>query len=343
MPAPNKTSARPAATARPAAVATKPAAVAQKPAVTAPAAQKPAATSAPVPASTPVAQKPVAAAVGTALAPANSGGALAVLDDEIASMIGGGQGSENVTAAERAIPFIVLLQDLSPQTKQSRPEFVEGARPGLFFNTATLEVLGETVTLIPCYFSRVITEWKPRKEGGGFVGIHAYNPDMLTAGVRDGSVVHTDHGTDLVDTHQHFCLLVRPDRPPEPVLVPMKSTSIAVSRRWNNAIAAPKQLASGQIVANPARYLCAYEFSSTEQSNDQGTWSQWVLGQQQILANDAANFPLIKQANAFANSCAGENVKIDYNDMDKQGASGGAQDSDGPPGDLDAGSNEIEA
>jgi hypothetical protein len=338
----NKTQSKPAAAAaRPAAAAAKPAtpsarstpAAAARPAAMSPPA-KPAAALAAKPATTPV---PPVAKPATAVVPANQGGAVAVIDEDIAAMIGGGQGSENVTAAERAIPFVVLLQDLSPQTKKTRPEYIEGASPGQFFNTATQEVLGETVTLVPCYFSRVITEWKPRKEGGGFVGIHAYDPAILAAGIREGSIVHTDRGTDLVDTHQHFCLLLRDGRPPEPVLVPMKSTSIAVSRRWNNAIDAPKLLANGQTVPNPARYLCSYEFGTTEQSNDQGAWYQWVLGAQQILANDPANWPLIKQANAFANSCSRENVKVDYAEMPSAAPSDAPE---GAPADID---NEIEA
>ena len=59
-----------------------------------------------------------------------------------------GRGMEEADKDSYAIPFLAILQGLSPQI-----ESVEGARPGMICNTITNELFKECL-VIPCYYQR---------------------------------------------------------------------------------------------------------------------------------------------------------------------------------------------
>lgn len=263
--------------------------------------------------------------------------AVAKIDEDVAAMLGGGVGNENVTADTRATPFLLILQDLSPQVKTKMAGYVQGAKPGMFFRTDT-QALFDKVKVVPVYFSRVLIEWVPRDAGGGFVSVSPFSVQLLATTKREGIHNVLPNGNHLVDTHQHFCLMLNEEGPPEPVLIAMKSTNLKVSRRWNSTISAPKMLSNGQVIPDPARYLCSYELSTEEEANESGSWWQWAIGNQVCLANDSSNWPLIKAANALANQLGAGNVKVDYNEMETAGTTAGP--AEGAPQDLD---NEIDA
>lgn len=62
-----------------------------------------------------------------------------------------GAGLEHVESRYLIIPHLRLLQSGSPQAKRSDPAYVEGAREGLFINTASGELF-EKVLFVPCRF-----------------------------------------------------------------------------------------------------------------------------------------------------------------------------------------------
>jgi len=52
------------------------------------------------------------------------------------------EGFEDISTQTMAIPFIRVLQTLSPQLNKKKPEYVEEAQEGMFFNTVTKKVYG---------------------------------------------------------------------------------------------------------------------------------------------------------------------------------------------------------
>ena len=48
-----------------------------------------------------------------------------------------GAGQEDITAADVSIPFLRILQQMSPQCVRSKGEYIEGAQSGQIFNTVT--------------------------------------------------------------------------------------------------------------------------------------------------------------------------------------------------------------
>jgi len=108
-----------------------------------------------------------------------------------------GQGFEGQTRDDLSIPFINILQPLSPQL-----ENIPNAKPGQLFNTVTLELYPKGVLFVPAATQHVYVEWVPRDQGGGMVGIHAVNSDVVQAAKRDGEFgrYKTAAGNDLTET-----------------------------------------------------------------------------------------------------------------------------------------------
>lgn len=106
-----------------------------------------------------------------------TGSAVAVVDmgDDV------GVGLENVGRGEVRIPLVRILQPLSPQCKPPSNGGLQGARPGMFFNTGTTLMYDGEVGLdfVPCWRDHNFVEYIPRDNGGGFVGIHAPGADIV--------------------------------------------------------------------------------------------------------------------------------------------------------------------
>lgn len=246
-------------------------------------------------------------------------------------------GFEEASSAAYAIPFLRILQDLSPQVKSKMAGFIKGAKPGQIFNTASKQ-LYDRVRVIPCYFQQTHIEWKPRNSGGGgggFVAPHPAGTPLLARAVRDEKTGRNilPNGNELMDTRSHFVLVVNPDGSTEGCLIAMSSTGLKVSRTWMTqmkvACAPSKKYPRGLPM-----FSSSYELWTEEQANEKGQWSNWVVGNREPLES----LELFEEAQRFASAAAeGSKVKVDYNEMRDEQHN---EPQTAPPADLD---NEIEA
>lgn len=210
----------------------------------------------------------------------------AELLEEAAAQAGAGTSS---SADDNIVPFIVLLQDLSPEVKRRDPAYVEGAEVGYLLNKASRQLWGpeDVLEFQPCAFQRAIMEWVPRDNGGGLVQRHPFlgsaEESLKAAGgemipdPRDSSgrkmIWRTKAGNDLIDTRYHFGHVVQPDGRLEPAVLGFSSTGHTSSREWmtlmNNALLpAP---GGGAPVKAPS-YFKKYRLRTTTKSNNQGDW-----------------------------------------------------------------------
>src|SRR4051812_36961564 len=123
---------------------------------------------------------PAAEGGGTSLTAPGGGTALqGVMATEMGSMFeqDAGRGAEDIGREDTSLAFLRILQSNSPEVMEGDPRQVDGARPGMFFNTLIRESWegrpkdGEGgITAIMCYFRKVYNNWVPRTEGGGFRG-----------------------------------------------------------------------------------------------------------------------------------------------------------------------------
>lgn len=227
-------------------------------------------------------------------------------------------------SSEMQIPFVRLLQALSPQLNKKKAEYIEGASSGDAFNNVTNQYWdGEAgITVVPCFQTTKYLEFTPREMGGGFRGEIPSNSPLLQQTSRSGSKEILPNGNELVKSDQHFCLIVEEDGSFQPVVVDMKSTQLKVSRRWKTQIAMQKvkHPKDGRMVTPPV-FATMWKLRSVEESNDQGSWSNWTVEKVGLVEDR----DLLLEAKAFRDSIMAGEVKAAPEDH----GNGGSANSDG--------------
>jgi len=211
-------------------------------------------------------------------------------------------------SSEMQIPFIRVLQALSPQLNKKKPEYIEGAAQGDLFNTVTGEHWSgeEGITVIPCFQTTKYLEFVPRDMGGGFKGEIPPNSPVLQQTTRSGAREMLPSGNELVKSDQHFCLVVSEDGSYQPAVIDMKSTQLKVSRRWKTQIAMQKvKHPSTGAMVTPAVFATMWKLTSTEESNDQGSWNNYLVEKVGLVTNR----DLLLEAQAFRKSIMAGEVK----------------------------------
>lgn len=195
-----------------------------------------------------------------------------------------GTGFEEAGREAYALPFLTILQDLSPQVKKKMSGYVQGATPGMIYHTVTLE-LAESVRVIPCHYSQLFIEWVPREKGGGFVAAHPPTTPLARQTVRDERNNNVlPNGNYLVDTRQHFVCLLRDDGTTDGCMLAMKSSNLKVSRRWMSQMrSSTVKHPDGRTLPAPM-FAYSYRMGVEERANDQGSWYVWKEMDQQPVS-----------------------------------------------------------
>lgn len=171
------------------------------------------------------------------------------------------RGSENVTNNDITLPRIQIVQDLSPQGKKNKPEYIEGAESGMVFNTISGELYELPLAFIPVHFETEYNVWKDQDSGGGFFGSYSSEAEANAEKVRlvkeEGE---KDTDLEVVDTAVHYVLVLRPDGSLEEAVISMAKSQAKVSRRFNTMV----KMAGGD------RFSRVYLLGTVEDSNAAG-------------------------------------------------------------------------
>lgn len=126
-------------------------------------------------------------------------------------------GLKELSAQEKSIPFLNLLQNNSPEVEDPQRR-IEGARAGMFLNSVTKELIdGEKGLIIqPVHIDRIFVEWRDRDKGGGIVARHLYTSAEVQDAIdrNGGSHIATKenplkHGENfLVDTRYLYSFIL---------------------------------------------------------------------------------------------------------------------------------------
>ena len=197
------------------------------------------------------------------------------IEDEIFETAGDGI---DYDTSELQIPFLRLVQAMSPQLKKTDPKFINGCSQGDMFNTVTGQFWDgeEGVTVIPCFQETKYLEFIPRDQGGGFVGEIAPDNPAIKQAKREGNKEILSNGNELVKSDQHYCIVLDGDIP-QLAIMDMKVSQLKVSRRLKTQIAMLKvKNKKGELVV-PSVYSNMWKFKTVEESNDQGTFFNWTF------------------------------------------------------------------
>ena len=185
-------------------------------------------------------------------------------------------GSQNMTQEDLALPFLKVLGQLSPEVNKMNEKFIEGAEPGMIFNTVTNQLFDgkKGVDVIPVFYERKYVEWQDRGASQGSpVAIHDADSDIVSSTTRDKSFKdRLPNGNYLENTANHYVIFMNGS--PSSALISMKATQLKVSRKWNSMMMGIK-LNGKNGLFTPPTYSHIYNLKTFQMSNDKGTWFGW--------------------------------------------------------------------
>lgn len=241
-------------------------------------------------------------------APNPEAGALA---NPIAMEEDAGVGFEGTTAEDFAVPFLVILQKGSPQVDEDKDEWIEGAKPGMLFNTVTHELYLE-VDVVPCAYQRMMCLWAPRDSGGGFKGHYKLDDPAVLGAERDEKGRFLMAGTSdyFMDTRYHFVLVVKEHGLFEQAIIGMTSTQIKKSRQWMSRMDSLRLQNQAGAFYKPPMFGFIYHLSTETEENAQGTWKGWKVEPVRQLGTSPNDGVLYAAAREFAKKALADKVKM---------------------------------
>jgi hypothetical protein len=231
---------------------------------------------------------------------------------------------EVLTQDDVAIPFLSILQQLSPQCVDGDPLYNELAKPSMVYNSVTgelIETKKEGFDFVPFTYKASLIEWVPRAKGGGFVKEYSIdlkdkfkfsrNEQNLDI-IQQGSELGTP-GNQLNLTHTHVIGIIK-GAVLEPAVMTMTSTQIKSSKQLNALIKNNPLMIKGKPIH--VRFAHVINAKTLMRKNDNGSWHVWDFERKGLLGN-RDHFDFGK--NFVDGMKAGEH-KIDFNQMQSEGA-----------------------
>ena len=236
-----------------------------------------------------------------------------------------GIGMENADAEAFAIPFLKIIQGLSPYVIRGKPEYNPDARPGMFVNSVTGELFDgdQGIEFLQAHYERTFIRWAPRgTKGKGFQG--EILPENVAAMIEDGifvkegvkvfappegfkGVPDKDTCDSISDTRKHYGILAHSA---EPVLLSLDSSDIKTSKQIMTI------LQSFRIDnQTPPTWMLRLRLTTVPDSNEKGDW--FALKVTPIGRLEDTN--LYNTAKAFNRAIRSGEAKADYAKADEEG------------------------
>lgn len=257
----------------------------------------------------------------------------AIVTAEHADMMSGGS---DFNQSDLSIPFLRIIQALSPQLQKAEPQYDPDADQGMICETVTPRFFDgdEGLILIPVMYQRSYTEWKPNR--GGLVADYGSDPAILSKCTKvtdkDGKTrTVTEAGNEISEAAQYYVLYAPYDEDApfevggefEQAILTMAGTQWKQSRDWNTNMQRVRlRRADGSIVKNPLPFAQSYHFTTLAQKKDNYNFYGWQikphaftlsLPSGEELANFAANFRKLAATGAVKGNDGGavENPNVD--------------------------------
>lgn len=249
-----------------------------------------------------------------------------------------GAGFEDFDRSDLAIPFINILQKMSPQVDPDSPNYVDGAKAGMLINSVTGDLYDgkETgIIAIPVHRIHQFIEWIPRDSGGGFVAAYEVTDPIIIEAKREGQFGKLEHpktGNDLVETFNVFSLLLEEGGDPFPGVVPFSSTQIKNYKRWMTKCRSIMIAGPGGRKFPAPMFAHTYRILTQFQENNKGTWHGYKIsftGEDAERSRLAPDSPLFKAAKDFRELVTSGVAQAAYSTAAQTDTDGGEDENDG--------------
>jgi hypothetical protein len=219
------------------------------------------------------------------------------------------KGLGKIGQEDLALPFLKILGQLSPEVNKRDGKYVEGAEPGMIFNSVSGELYDgvKGIDVIPAFYKLEYIEWKDRGEGPGApVAIYDSSSDVMSKTKPDANYKdRLPNGNYIEKTASHFVIITGDS--PSTALISMKSTQLKISRKWNSMMSGIK-LKGQNGLFTPASFSHIYRLKTTQMSNDKGTWFGWEVSKVGPITDQQ----LYQQAKSFSENISKGAVKAKH-------------------------------
>jgi hypothetical protein len=245
-----------------------------------------------------------------------------------------GMGMEGADKDSFAIPFLMVLQKMSPLVDEDNGKYVDGAKAGMFYNTVTGELYDGKAGLdvIPCAYRRTYIQWGGREGDGGFKG--EFTPEAIEDMRAKGEIVEHEgklykpnaDGTInekkndyFADTRTHYVLTYNAETGAiSQAILPLASSQIKKSKMLMTLLSGKKITMPGTgEKRTPPTFANIVRLTTVAESNDQGNWS----GVKFELNGMVQDRELFNEAKAFHEAINAGSVKVDFSRSDVNGSS----------------------
>lgn len=239
------------------------------------------------------------------------------------------QGFEGVKMSDLVMPRVNILQSLSPQINPRKPEFVNGAKEGQIFNSAT-QTVTDTLDVLPCHYIRHHLEWKPNR--GGLVADHGEAGEALLSECKRNEQNYDvlPNGNLLVPTGTWYCIDLATGRQ---IIIPMSRTQLRPSRQWMS-MATSETIKPWEHDPNDTRpeftpplFFRSYRLGSVLKQDDQNEWFVFTVERgPSIFELDRPE--LMAKATQFRDMLVSGEIKADAASFAEEDVAGGGNRND---------------
>jgi len=219
------------------------------------------------------------------------------------------KGLGKIGQEDLALPFLKILGQLSPEVNKRDGKYVEGAEPGMIFNSVSGELYDgvKGINVVPAFYKLEYIEWKDRGDGPGApVAIYDSSSDIMSKTKPDANYKdRLPSGNYIEKTASHFVIITGDS--PSTALISMKSTQLKISRKWNSMMSGIK-LKGQNGLFTPASFSHIYRLKTTQMSNDKGTWFGWEVSKVGPITDQS----LYQQAKTFSESISKGSVRAKH-------------------------------
>jgi len=248
-----------------------------------------------------------------------------------------GAGFEGAGAESFAIPFLQVLQKMSPLVDPDESSYIQGAVAGMFLDTVTRELYdGKNVGLriIPCAYKRSYVKWGGRdSENSGFLGEFAV--EEINGMVENGEIVEFEgklyepdadgkvnpkKSSYYADTRSHFVIVMKDNGEYFQAVLGLSSSQVKASKMLLTMLR-QKKIKHGNAMITPPSFLNIVRLKTIAQSNEKGSWSgcQFQL-EGTLTGNEAHIYQEAREMNAAFKS---GDLQADFKKADITSADGG--------------------
>jgi hypothetical protein len=183
----------------------------------------------------------------------------------------GGSGLQNVNETDQLVPRLQIAAGTSKQIMKGDEKHIPGLQVGEIFNTVTKEVYGDSVAVIPVWFSknRILfdKDWKIECSSPDGVKGGKINPTCDGCEYSQWGSGANDVGFACTEFRNFAVLVVSEDGSSSLASVSFKGTSSGTAKTWINMIDARKAKTKDGVVTQLPMYRGLYTLTPSAKEN----------------------------------------------------------------------------